>query len=72
MHPQVTCELLERAGWPRRIARLCKELWTGQRRWVIWNGHVSPQALVASDALPQGDPFGPMALNVWMGAGTRW
>ena len=71
-HLEVTCELMRRAGWPRRITDLCKTMWSGQRRWLAWNGHVAPEPMEASEAMPQGDPFGPIALNIWMGAGTRW
>ena len=28
--------------------------------------------MTTSKAMPQGDPFGPIALNCWMGVRTRW
>ena len=72
MHPEVTCEVMRRAGWPSRLTGLCKEMWTGKRRWLSWNGHVAPEeAMTTSEAMPQGDPFGPIALKLMDGCGNK-
>ena len=66
-----TVLLLKRAGWPRGIAEVVGSLWSRQLRWVVWEGHVDATPLMAS-CTPQGCPFGPIALSLWMAAGTSF
>ncbi len=46
-------------------------MWVNQVRWVGWDGHYDADPLTDIEALPQGDPFGPLGLNVYMAAGLQ-
>ena len=47
-------------------------VWTQQSRWIMWGGCVMPEKLQASEATPQGDPWGPLARQLWMAAGNSF
>jgi len=50
---------------------LMEDTWSNMQRWLSWEGHTAKEKLAAGDAMAQGDPWGPMVLNAWMGAGVR-
>jgi len=69
MDPEVTVAIMEQLGWPSGLTEVLREVWCDQKRWIIWDGHVDPEPLQGGTATPQGDPWGPFALNMWMAAG---
>ena len=72
MHPKGTTLLMKKAGWPEGISELIGKLWSNQIRWVSWGGHYHHNPMYASPCTPQGCPFGPVALALWMSAGTAY
>eukprot|EP00969_Alexandrium_andersonii_P372652 15482213-Alexandrium_andersonii.AAC.1 len=54
--------MLEHWGLPRGILQLLADMWRRQVRWVTFGGAVHPTPLIGARALPQGDPFAPLAL----------
>lgn len=62
-------EVLKEEGWPEGLMEVLKDVWCHQERWIYWVNHVDPDPLMANAATPQGDPWGPFALNVWMAVG---
>ena len=57
------------AGTPANIAALCKDVWSGQGRWMETEMHVEKERLSDIEAIPQGDPWGPLMLNIFMWGG---
>ena len=57
-------------GFPEGVLRVLEDVWTDQHRYILWDGHASPEVLRAGCA-PQGDPIAPFVLNCWMAAGAR-
>ena len=39
---------------------------------MSWDGHVAKERMSGIEAMPQGDPWGPLALNIYMWAGHTW
>ena len=72
MSPKVTAQAFREAGFSNQVTSVLEDLWVGQSRWVEWNGHISPDKLVNVEAIPQGDAFGPLALNIFMSAGYNF
>ena len=73
MRPKGTTLLMKKAGWPDGISELVGKLWSNQVRWVSWGGgHYHHFPMYASPCTPQGCPFGPVALALWMSAGTAY
>jgi hypothetical protein len=54
--------LLRRAGLPTAIAAPLGAMWERQRRWIGFGGSIYPDPIRNVLALPQGDPFSPVAL----------
>ncbi|CAJ1442836.1 unnamed protein product, partial [Effrenium voratum] len=71
MNPECTVRLMESGGFPPWICTACRAVWSAQVRFVTWAGTVHGEALIASSATAQGDPFGPLALQLWMASGLR-
>jgi len=71
MPPEVTCALLKLVEWRPDLVDLMEDTWSNMQRWLSWERHTAEEKLAAGDAMAQGDPWGPMVLNVWMGAGVR-
>ena len=69
MQPAGTTRLLAAGGWPTGITNLIQTVWTRQKRWVCWESQTGAQPLPAGCCIPQGCPFGPLALATWMAAG---
>ena len=59
-------DVLREKRWPAGLTALLEDVRWNQVRWVSWDGHVDPESLRTSVATPQGDPFGPFALNLWI------
>eukprot|EP00973_Karenia_brevis_P020604 2828470-Karenia_brevis.AAC.1 len=72
MAPDQTCELLRQVGWPSDLVDLLEDTWTNMQRWVSYEGHTDEETLHAGLAMAQGDPWGPIMLNIWMAAGYWW
>eukprot|EP00435_Cladocopium_sp_Y103_P043026 s1688_g12.t1 len=69
MDPRGTLELMSAGGFPPWFVSVCKNVWLNQLRWIVYDGHVHPAPLPAGVATAQGDPFGPLALQLWMSSG---
>ena len=54
--------LLRRAGLPNEIAAPLGTMWQKQRRWIGFGGSTYVEPIRGVLALPQGDPFSPVAL----------
>ena len=72
MSAVATGRLLCRGGWPQGLCRVIERMWGTQLRWLEWQGHVDSSPLHASACVPQGCPFGPVAMFAWMGAGCNY
>ena len=70
LDPRGTVSLLQAAGLPDSWVNTLSMVWTQQSRWILWGGCVMPDKLQATEATPQGDPWGPLALQLWMAAGN--
>lgn len=70
LDPRGTVSLLQAAGLPDSWVNTLNMVWTQQSRWILWGGCVMPDKLQATEATPQGDPWGPLALQLWMAAGN--
>ena len=69
MRPEGAARLLTAGGWPQGITNLLLSVWTSQLRWICWESHTGEVPLGAGTCVPQGCPFGPLALALWMTAG---
>ena len=72
LDPRGTVSLLQAAGLPDSWVNTLSMVWTQQSRWILWSGCVMPDKLQATEATPQGDPWGPLALQLWMAAGNSF
>ena len=66
--PELAVHILECAGYDASVAKVLSYVWSNQRRWLEWDREIAETPLSA-DALPQGDPYGPLVLNTTMWAG---
>ncbi len=66
--PELAAYILCCAGYDSSVAAVLSFVWTNQRRWLEWDREVAEKPL-SGDALPQGDPYGPLVLNTTMWAG---
>ena len=65
---ETSIAMLDALAFPKGLIAVLKAVWTKQKRYVIWQGHVAKKTLEAG-VLPQGDPMSPFVLNVWMKSG---
>ena len=68
LNPFVADRLLLRLGWPAYVVAVLTAVGGQQRRWVQWRSHVHECPLEAP-AMPQGDPFGPIIMRLWVVVG---
>ena len=66
--PELAVYILVCAGYDASVAKVLSYVWTNQRRWLEWDREIAATPL-SGDALPQGDPYGPLVLNTTMWAG---
>ena len=71
MDPATTLGLMRKAGFPVGLVRVLEKVWCHQKRWVSWDNYVHPEPLEVRAATPQGDPWGPFSLNLWMVIGRK-
>ena len=71
MCPQLSAALLVDWGWPPQMASFLLMVWNSQKRYIQWGGHTHPVALQSTLAQPQGDPFGPVLMSLWVFTGVR-
>ena len=69
MRPEGTARLLTTGGCPQGITNLLLSVWTSQLLWICWDSHTGEVPLRAGACVPQGCPFGPLALALWVTAG---
>ena len=69
MIPEIVGAAMRAAGLPEDVAYLVENTWASQRRWMEVEKHVDPTPMDCGSALPQGDPWGPLMLNIFMWAG---
>ena len=72
MAPKKSQEIMIAAGIPPAVARLFGEHWMQQVRLVKFDNHLSKEELRTTTAHPQGGPWGPVIIQLWMIAGTLW
>ena len=72
MEPKKSARILIEAGVPKDIAELFGQHWSGQIRYITFDGHMSQEELTTTTAHPQGGPWGPVVIQLWMIAGTLW
>ena len=58
MNPRGTLALMRQGGFPSHVVDLCEMVWTGQRRWILWDNCVHPRASPAGR--PGYRPRGPL------------
>ena len=59
------------AAWPSALVDLLAATWDRQERFVQWEHHAHKDTLDASRVQPQGDPWGPLLMSLWVQAGVR-
>ena len=69
MSSEASADLFEASGWPWGLCQVIRLVWGCQHRYVCWQGHVHPVPLRDAACVPQGCPFGPVALSAWMASG---
>ena len=72
MRPTISKELLKVAGVPEDLVDTLVDVWQDQMRYVQFDGHTSEEILEGSSAQPQGGPWGPPLMQLWMTAGAIW
>ena len=70
MHPELATHALRESGINGSVCNILATAWAGQERWIIWDGHTSAERLTGVEAMPQGDPWGPLTLNCYMLGGV--
>ena len=72
MHPVATEAFLQRIGWPTGITKVLGSVWTSQNRFIQFNDHTHEKPLLAHRSTPQGCPFAPAVLCLWLTAGVNY
>ena len=72
MAPAKSQELMEAAKLPPNIAQLFGTHWSNQVRHVTFDGHMARETSSTDTAHPQGGPWGPVVIQLWMIAGSIW
>ena len=72
MIPSVVCCAMKAAGLPANLANVLQGVWENQSRWMSWDGDLDGTPMIGAEAIPQGDPWGPLGLNIYMWCGFRW
>ena len=67
----LSCSLLRAHGWPLDLIHLLEATWRQQERFVQWDHHTHSSTLDASHVQPQGDPWGPLIMSLWVQAGVQ-
>ena len=63
---------LQRIGWPIGITKVLGSVWTSQNRFIQFDGHTHEKPLLAHRSTPQGCPFAPAVLCLWLTAGVKY
>jgi len=71
LHPEISLRVLTKAGFPMQLIHTLRQVWTRQHRIMEFDGERLEHPLETGQATPQGDPFGPLLLAVWMVAATN-
>jgi len=71
LHPEISIRVLIKAGFPQQLTNTLRQVWTHQHRVMTFDGESLEQPLETGQATPQGDPFGPLLMAVWMVAATN-
>ena len=66
MHSDLAVDVMLRHGLHPSVAGCLRDAWNRQVRWIMTTGAYASQP-VTCHVLPQGDPFSPWALSLWMG-----
>ena len=69
--PKISTEMMKLLNFNPQLAAILSQVWGGQQRHLEFEGHVFPQKLNASKALPQGDPISPLILSLWVCSGLN-
>ncbi|CAE7807894.1 unnamed protein product, partial [Symbiodinium sp. CCMP2456] len=69
--PSELCLMLEFLGFHPGVCQWLRAVWVQQSRWLSWRHAVSKEAHWAGSSLPQGDPFSPMGMMVYLAAVAR-
>ncbi len=70
MRPDISGALMAEAGVPKELIDILTKVWGDQRRYISFDGHVRDKVLTTSTAHPQGGPWGPAIMQLWMIAGV--
>ena len=70
MNPKISEELMKTTGVPEDIVETLVDVWGDQRRYIQFDGHTSKEILQGDTAQPQGGPWGPPLMQLWMMCGV--
>ena len=70
MAPETTIKLLRETGVDEELLGVLEMVWRHQVRYVSFDGHFSLEPLHTEEAHPQGGPWGPPVMQVWMIVGV--
>ena len=60
----------EELGRPKGLVGMMEKVWLHQETFLIWDGEVAEKALETGQATPQGDPWEPLMLGIWVASGA--
>ena len=66
MDPWISGRAMEETGIPGSLVRTLLKVWRNQERWVQFDGQLGKEALHTAMAHPQGGPWGPAVMQLWM------
>ena len=70
MDPWISGRAMEETGIPGNLVRTLLKVWRNQERWVQFDGQLGKEALHTAMAHPQGGPWGPAVMQLWMAGGA--
>ena len=72
LRPTACSALLKQNGFCHMMSDLCCQFWTKHVRWCTWQ-QVTDHTVLCSGhmAVPQGDPWGPLMIALYLNAGQR-
>jgi hypothetical protein len=73
LRPSACCALLKQNGFCHLMSDLCSHFWTKHVRWCTWQQVTDHTTLCSGHmAVPQGDPWGPLMIALYLSAGQRY
>ena len=69
--PSELCRMMRFLGLPDGLCVWLQAIWVQQKRWISWRHAVSEVPHWAGSSLPQGDPFSPLGMMIYLTSVAR-